>query len=136
MKVLVATKETQGDRKSDFSYTNEGELVYFGSECDSEEIDGSCGCRRAVCGMESHKATTTMKVAELPLTEDEYKAKYAAYLVSSGWVKQDDAAGLKEWTDGDVKELHRIATEFPTGAVLERRGDQIQERAKKRIIRR
>ena len=41
MRFLVATKETQGQRKNDFSHAREGELVKFGFECDGEEVDGN-----------------------------------------------------------------------------------------------
>jgi len=64
MKVLVATEETQGHRKTDFCWTEEGELVFFGSECTRETIDGECGCRRSLCGLRTRKATTTFRVVE------------------------------------------------------------------------
>ena len=51
MKVLVGTKETQGQRSNDFSWAEDGELVMFGSECDREDVDGTCGCRRAMSGL-------------------------------------------------------------------------------------
>jgi hypothetical protein len=59
MKVFVSTKDGQGIRNNDFSWTNEGELVKFALECDGEKIDGKCGCRRSMSGFDTHKATTT-----------------------------------------------------------------------------
>ncbi len=47
MKVLTATTKTQGARKNDFCFCDEGEMVMLGSECDGETADGSCGCKRA-----------------------------------------------------------------------------------------
>ena len=40
MLFLVGTKETQGKRKNDFSWTTDGEPVMYGSECDGEKVDG------------------------------------------------------------------------------------------------
>ena len=40
MLFLVATKETQGKRKSDFSWTTDGEPVMYGAEGDGEKVDG------------------------------------------------------------------------------------------------
>ncbi|OGV70911.1 MAG: hypothetical protein A2283_22065 [Lentisphaerae bacterium RIFOXYA12_FULL_48_11] len=62
MKVLVATRRTQGRRDNDFNFCEEGELLIYGSECDAEAVDGHCGCRRALVGMTSGKATTTFLV--------------------------------------------------------------------------
>ena len=58
-KVLTATAATQGMRKNDFSHTEEGELVTYGLECDCEQVDGVCGCKRSLVGRSTHKATTT-----------------------------------------------------------------------------
>ena len=57
MKMLVATKETQGKRRNDFCWATEGELVRFAFQCDGEAVDGRCGCRRSFCGLDSHKAS-------------------------------------------------------------------------------
>ena len=72
MKILVATKETQGFRDSDFSWAREGELVRFDSECDRDKnrIDGGCGCRRSMVGLETGRATTTFKVVEMDITTE------------------------------------------------------------------
>lgn len=56
MKVMVATREGQGFRENDFSWTKENELVGFTSECDGETIDGNCGCRRSMSGFDTHTA--------------------------------------------------------------------------------
>jgi hypothetical protein len=69
MKLLVATKQGQGQRKNDFFFCNDGEMVFFGSECSSGSTDDNCGCHRSMCGAESAKATTTMMVAERPAVE-------------------------------------------------------------------
>ena len=67
MKILVATKEGQGQRKNDFCWAEEGEVVKFPSECDRETVDGRCGCRRSMSGANSLKGTKTMKVVEFDI---------------------------------------------------------------------
>mgnify|MGYP004457341045 CR=1 FL=1 len=124
MLFLVATKETQGKRKSDFSWTTDGEPVMFGSECDGEKVDGKCGCKRAMSGVTSAKATTTMKVADV--SEDAIRAGMVGHLVKNWGF---DEAEAKEYIEDQVKELHRIAEFFGEGTVLERRGRQFGERS-------
>lgn len=75
MKVIVATGETQGQRKSDFSFVPEGEIVLPAEPHDDEPIDGTCGCQRSFDGIVSGKATTTAKVIDLPLTREDYIAE-------------------------------------------------------------
>jgi hypothetical protein len=36
MRILVSTKKTQGQRKNDFCWVPEGEIVRFGMECGGE----------------------------------------------------------------------------------------------------
>lgn len=123
MKVLVATRQTQGKRRNDYSWTNERELVTFGFECDRDcGPDGKCGCKRALCGVDSLKATTTMQVAERPkMTPADYVQAIARSLVSGGWY--DTEAEATEHAREDALELARIASMFPVGEVLEKRGN-------------
>ena len=122
MKVLVATHETQGKRKNDFSWTTDGEPVLFGFECDGERVDGSCGCRRALVGAHSMKATTTFKVAEMPgLNKQDFMDICNAHLQKAGWTGLT-AEGLC------MDELLKIADRFPINAVLEKRGGIVQVR--------
>lgn len=130
MKVIVSTKETQGQRKNDFCWVPEGEPVTFSMECDGEDVDGSCGCRRALGGMRSDRATTTMKVVEIDITRDEFRAAIRDSLVGSGWIKKDeaDAPEHAKWIDGDTDELLRLAACFDAGDVIEKRGEAINVR--------
>ena len=95
----------------------------FGSECDGEKVDGGCGCRRALAGVKTAKATTTMKVADV--SEDVIRAGMVGFLVNK-W-SFDEAEAL-EWVNGDIKELNRVAEFFGEGTVLERRGRKFAER--------
>lgn len=129
MKVLVATKQTQGMRPNDFCFCKEGEIVMFPSmECDNEPVDGACGCRRSMVGVETLASTTTMKVADVPI--DVHGLADAIYdaLEAGGFA----AAGFEDmaWqaAEADAQELARIAANFSIGTVVERRGDVFQAR--------
>ena len=70
MKILVATRLTQGAYANDYHYCVEGELVWIQEPCDrgADDPDGSCGCGRGFAGAASHRATTTATVVESPMS--------------------------------------------------------------------
>ena len=119
MKVLVATSDTQGQRGNDFSYCVEGELVTVGLVCaaDEEDPDGGCGCGRAFAGLNSHKATTTAKVKDVELSEEDYVEALRSSLAQQGW-PTEDVGELATW-------LVQLVSTWPTGSVIERRLDDI-----------
>ena len=119
MKLIVATKEKQGVRENDFHHTNEGEIVYFGFECDCETVDGPCGCKRSLVGIDSHKASTTFKVVEKNITETELNKMLKDSLAKAGWDVKDSAV------ESDARMLIRLAKRFLIGTVLERRGEVV-----------
>lgn len=123
MKVLVATEQTQGQRENDFCFVPEGELVMFGTECDREDIDGNCGCKRSMAGLKCQKATTTIMVAEMDV---DLEAEIAASLIDGGWGKI--GLNIEEATAGASEEVVRIAEKFPVGTILERRGNDLNIR--------
>jgi len=120
MKLLVATSSGQGKRENDFNFCNEGEIVTFGFECDGESIDGSCGCRRSMSGVTTHKATTTMTVIKSSMTKEEVVETIYASL-EKGWGMMG-----KEWCRRtaikDTNDLLKIASTFKVGDVVEKRG--------------
>jgi hypothetical protein len=122
VKLLVATNETQGRRSNDFCWTNEGELVMHGTECDREAVDDSCGCRRSLVGLESAKATTTFKVAEIDTTLDGFAEQLQTSLRRRGWITDQNASAWVESVRFEAADLERIARPWPVGTVLERRG--------------
>ena len=127
LKVFVATKETQGKRDNDFFWSKEGELVLFPFECDGEEIDGGCGCRRCMSGFETHKSTTTFKVKVLSRTSYWYIDQYKKAMRDAGWAK----LGLKDSEmNREARRLIKAAAKFNAGDVLERRGEKIHVRRK------
>ena len=122
MRVLVATAQTQGERSNDFHYCIEGELVWIGLVCtdDQRNPDGGCGCGRSFAGMNSHCATTTARVADLNTDFAHYAEALLSSLQGQGWPTRE-AIPLA----GDLVD---IAAEFPIGAVLERRLDELRWR--------
>ena len=128
MKVLVSTCESQGKRKNDFCYVPEGELVMLGFECDGGNVDDDCGCSRSMVGMACGKGTTTMTVVDIPeMTQTKFREELLASLISSGWAEPGDAKGVT-WANEVAAELVRIASAFPVGGVIEKRGRTIQVR--------
>lgn len=120
MKILVTTRETQGQRESDFFWTKEGELAVLGFVCDTDRVkpggpigdpDGGCGCGRAFIGKTSRKGTTTVKVVERDLDLDAYV----------------DLVG----DQGRAEYLAATADLHPVGSILEKRGEYIQCRPPK-----
>ena len=131
MKVLVATEEGQGKRKNDFFWATGGELVHFPFECDGETVDGRCGCRRSMGGMESHKGTTTFKIVEKDISEADFLEKLIQSYKSAGWFKEEPDKDWKKALAADAKELHELAESLPLGRVIEKRGNVIQVRKMK-----
>ena len=128
VKVLVATKETQGQRHSDFSRAKEGELVLSGYECDLERIDGRCGCRRSKVGVETLSSTTTFKVVERNITDAKLIELVRESYRHSGWLLLFSEEEGQYQIETDVAELKRLADSFPIGAILEKRGERIRQR--------
>lgn len=126
MRYIVATKETQGQRDNDFSFTTEGELVKLGFECDHyEDPDDECGCGRSLVGMDSSKGTTTMKIVEVDLTSEEILQKLIESEKISGWALDDEFINnLRK----QVEFISHIASLKPLGTVYEKRGHIFQAR--------
>lgn len=120
MKVFVSTKETQGQRKSDFCWTTDGELVIFGMVCDKDKraqtADGGCGCGRSLVGMTSQKATTTFKVVDMDISHQDFREAYCNHLRDGGW----PVPALKVYAK-EVDDFLAIANSFPVGAIVELR---------------
>jgi hypothetical protein len=133
MKVLVSTEQTQGERKSDFCWVPEDEILTFGFECDADrgKIDGGCGCRRSFSGVECKKATTTAKVIERDdLTVGKLSTLLFDSLLASGWAEMSSDRELRHWAERDAQEMARLADHFNVGDVIEKRGQKIQSRVR------
>jgi hypothetical protein len=132
MKLLVATKETQGERKNDFCWCNEGEIVKFGIECDGETVDGSCGCKRALCGVDTSKATTTMKVVKSNVSPTGLNKIIKDSLAREGWLANTTDSEAYIWAGNLAGELIRIAELFQVNDIIEKRGKKFQLRLRPR----
>ncbi len=128
MKILVATRETQGRRPNDFCWAEEGEIVTFGSECPDETVDGPCGCRRALRGVRTRKATTTLLVVDRPdVGAGDLARMVAESLVAGGWYASLEPA--RAAATEDALRLAEVAFAHAEGTVLERRDDRFRARA-------
>jgi hypothetical protein len=125
MHVLVATRETQGQRNGDFSWTVEGELVRLpGMHCDCP----GCGCDRALAGLSSSKATTTAKVVDVDVDVGAFLAAMHDALEREAWVTPGDPEGeslVATW----ASEHLAAAAHFDAGTVLELRDGLLMARA-------
>jgi hypothetical protein len=130
MKIFVATSETQGERDSDFCFAPEGELVMLGESHDFEDVDGECGCRRSVVGIEGGAATTTMKVVEVEMRREEYIARMVEACIEEGFGGNKVMQAVARKVGAEAEALLFYADKFPVGAVVERRGDQYYRRMK------
>jgi hypothetical protein len=131
MQLLTATREGQGERAGDFSFTVEGELVLVGFVCatDQADPDGGCGCGRAFSGLSSRKATTTAVVRDLDLDEADVQSAVESYFMSTGL--GPDTLGASDFADlveETVFETLAFAQPWTPGTVLRRRLDWLSRR--------
>lgn len=121
MKLLVATRLTQGDRDDDFDHgTVPGEIVEPFSVCDLDMTNDAtpCGCGRAFVGMTSGAATTTAIVADLDLNRATLRGTLAA-------MHPDEDADL---VDAMGEQLIEYGAEHPAGTVVGIAVYELQER--------
>ncbi|WP_326546877.1 hypothetical protein QGN32_01230 [Mycolicibacterium sp. ND9-15] len=114
MKILVATALTQGTHPGDYNHCVEGELVWVQEPCDRDIRDSRmpCGCGRGFAGAASHRATTTARVVESPLTREELVTAFQTSLQDGGWPA--------EWAEDVVEDNIFAASQFPVGTVVGR----------------
>ncbi|TMQ90388.1 hypothetical protein ETD83_35625 [Actinomadura soli] len=120
LKLLTATNSTQGFRDNDFDWCVEGELVHIGMVCarDRDDPDGGCGCGRSFAGLNSHRATTTAMVREIPgFTDDDYVLAIRSSLEQQGC----DPA----YAEHEAALLRCLVRDWPVGVIVERRLDEI-----------
>ena len=126
-KYVGATKKSQGWRKNDFSFVDEGEPVNFGSMCDRATPDDKCGCARAMCALDGKGATTTVMVMETD--EEFFKLMMVDKIIehyTEDWSYCEDTA--KAMALREIIELEETFSVFPVGEVIEIRGSKIQTR--------
>jgi hypothetical protein len=118
MKILVATRLTQGTDSTDYHYCVEGELVWTQEPCDRDVRDSSmpCGRGRGFAGAASHRATTTAMVVDSKMTRDEVVLGFKTSLADGGWPV--------EWAEDVADENLEIAAQLPAGAIIVRKLEQ------------
>jgi hypothetical protein len=113
MKIITATRQTQGERSNDYDFCIDGELVMLPPvicDRDADDADGGCGCGRGWAGLNSHRATTTAVVVDLAMSFDDYTEAIRSSLGQQGWPDVEAAAVAVELAD--------LASHYPSGTVL------------------
>lgn len=126
MRVLVATRRTNGTLPGDYDYCVEGEIVYLQEPCARDRQDpdrGGCGCGRGFAGTNSHRATTTAEVIDSELDESDVREALRSSLEAGGWldptlIPADQASRM---VGESMAYMSRIAEHFPVGSVVRRR---------------
>ncbi|SDD55871.1 DUF7715 family protein [Actinokineospora iranica] len=125
--VLAATTRTQGTRDTDFITCSPPELVDITAACAHPPADQStCWHCRAFTGLDTRRATTTAEVVELDMSVDDYVTVHLTSLLRAGL---PDTPKVRQWAREAALEMLRIAAVFPVGAVVDRDGDVIEQRA-------
>lgn len=124
MKVLVATRATQGLCTTDQADCVEGELVWMKDPCEmgTHDPDGMCACGRTFFGMSSDKETTSALVRELPgLTQRSYESAMRATFDAHGWCSTCPSVQFRQ----HVARMARLAAALPAGTIVGRRLDSL-----------
>jgi len=131
MRVFVATSATQGARASDSNGCVDGELVWMVDACRSglRNPYGACPGGRTFRGVSSDADTTTALVRDIAgLTgEDIVDALLARWQVSG---QDPDHPALIMNATLLSYQIVSLATRFPAGQVVERRGNTVYARTK------
>jgi hypothetical protein len=99
----------------DFCWGVEGEIAVPGLVCASP---ADCGCDRSLCGINSHRASTTVMVRDLDLSLDDLIVGNIGSLEAGGWAELLPPDGLDEWARDQIIESVEAAGNFPVGMVL------------------
>ncbi|HEY8319383.1 MAG TPA: hypothetical protein VIG76_11170 [Amnibacterium sp.] len=123
MKVLVATRRSQGERELDVDDCVEGELVWIAEPCGRglEPEEHYCTCSIMFVGVASFGMTTTAEVVELEAMTPE---RYADAVQDALRGLPSGVRGLNATAEG----LAQIAEELPVGTILERYNAWLQPR--------
>jgi hypothetical protein len=124
MRVLVATKETQGSQPGDHCWTVEGELVTpVTVECCTPHL---CGCGRGFPGLASNRSTTTAIVADRPhLTREQVRTAIQDSLERAGWLEELAPEEAAEVVEEHLLCIEAVCDAFPVGSVVSRWGTQV-----------
>jgi hypothetical protein len=125
MRVLIATRESQGARSDDFDWCTDGELVWLPEPCPTGRRGGSCDCVHAFAGVSSHRRTTTAVVRELEGLTIRSCIQMVRYSLA--------AEGLPDaWVTRAVDRMLLLASGIEPGTVMERKLDIVAPRFDRR----
>ncbi|WP_166870917.1 hypothetical protein [Salinibacterium sp. ZJ450] len=127
MKALVATRLTQGARRSDGTDCVDGELVWMVDACEysRRQVDGPCLCGRAFSGLHSDGYTTTAMVRELAgFTERDFESALRSCFAEKGWC----ACCLTMSVEEHAAKMLSLAAQWSVNTIVERRLDVVQLR--------
>ena len=128
MKVLIATRRTQGAMPGDYSWALEGELVT--AVCVSCCRPDDCGCARGFPGLASARATTTAMVVDRPeLDVGEFRDAVQDALARQGWLSGLDPDDAGEVVDDHLRVIALVCEHFEVGAVVGRHDSSVFIRA-------
>jgi hypothetical protein len=125
MRVMVATRRTQGACDDDYAWAVDGELAFLPMvECDwGGPADFRRGARYFL-GLESGGETTTVEIADIDVPARDIVTFVAEQLAAVGWT----APASNHEAERLAGEMLGIAAVFPVGTVLEKRGGEIRAR--------
>ena len=123
MKLLTIHRPTS-PIDTDFCHGIEGELaVTFGLVCHNP----NCGCDRALTGLNSAKASTTVMVRDLDIDIKGAVQAAIGFLHHSGWAEGLDAARILTMAMDLIDESVEVAASYPPGTVLRAVYDRADE---------
>ena len=116
MRVLVATRRSQGDHPGDYCFTFEGELVTpLLPDCSAP---GRCGCPRGFDGLESDRSTTTTVIVDRADLTPERVLMLLEAARQRACVVSDDTRVPSAVEQ--LVEIQRLTAGFPVGAIVRR----------------
>ncbi|GAA3586854.1 hypothetical protein GCM10022222_84450 [Amycolatopsis ultiminotia] len=102
-------------------------MVTIATMCD--RIDELADCNCTLCsfftGLECDRATTTVEVAQLPITWNDYVTQHHLRLRRAGALTDSDSWSIATQV---AEVITSIASDFPVGVVLQRQGSAILRR--------
>jgi hypothetical protein len=112
----------QGARPGDVCEAEENEIV-MPVICDSQ--GSTCSCDRLMIGVRTSKETTTALIVESDMSRDEYRRaiRESEMCRELAELKMSDAI-----FDAQADELLELAAKFAPGTIIERKGDDFEER--------
>jgi hypothetical protein len=126
MHVMVVTRRTQGQSETDYMWAVPGELAFLPVvECDWGTPASFRRGARYFLGLESGGATTTAQVVDMDVASHDVVTYVEEKLATAGWTTSARSREALRM----VTEMLSIAACFPAGAVIEKRGRDIRQRA-------